>query len=97
MCWLCRYDLFYTAFKHVSDSIDGIYKELTKNVKAKTAGGTAYLTLENAEVRWAWGCTACVAWAFAHMIPFLACPLVSSSRTQRSVACAACACARGYR
>jgi structural maintenance of chromosome 1 len=46
-----RFDLFNTAFEHVTRVIDPIYKELTKNpsLGASAVGGTAYLTLENAE------------------------------------------------
>lgn len=45
-----RYEKFHLAFSHVSGVIDNLYKELTKNAKSNTPGGTAYLTLENAEV-----------------------------------------------
>mmetsp|Transcript_2185 Transcript_2185/g.5451 ORF Transcript_2185/g.5451 Transcript_2185/m.5451 type:complete len:1077 (-) Transcript_2185:247-3477(-) len=41
-----RYQLFTTAFDHISLSIDPIYKELTKS-KSHQLGGTAYLSLEN--------------------------------------------------
>lgn len=45
-----RLDLFQRAFNHISDQIDRIYKELTKS-RTHPLGGTAYLTLENNEVR----------------------------------------------
>eukprot|EP00191_Tetraselmis_sp_GSL018_P007317 CAMPEP_0177607594 /NCGR_PEP_ID=MMETSP0419_2-20121207/18007_1 /TAXON_ID=582737 /ORGANISM="Tetraselmis sp., Strain GSL018" /LENGTH=1227 /DNA_ID=CAMNT_0019102199 /DNA_START=146 /DNA_END=3830 /DNA_ORIENTATION=+ len=41
-----RHQLFTTAFEHISNSIDPIYKELTKS-RAHQLGGTAYLSLEN--------------------------------------------------
>lgn len=46
-----RHELFTKAFEHVAHVIDPIYKELTKNpnLGATAVGGTAYLTLENAE------------------------------------------------
>lgn len=43
-----RYDKFTDAFKHISEKIDPIYKELTKSDIAPL-GGSAYLTLENEE------------------------------------------------
>ncbi|OMP03047.1 RecF/RecN/SMC [Corchorus capsularis] len=43
-----RYELFMTAFEHISNKIDGIYKQLTKS-GTHPLGGTAYLTLENDE------------------------------------------------
>jgi hypothetical protein len=39
-----RYDLFTKAFTHISQAIDGIYKELTKS-SSFPLGGTAYLSL----------------------------------------------------
>lgn len=41
-----RYDAFMNAFKHISEQIDFIYKELTKSA-ASPLGGSAYLTLED--------------------------------------------------
>lgn len=43
-----RVELFNKAFKHMSDSIDTIYKDLTKNRVVPT-GGMAFLSLEEAE------------------------------------------------
>lgn len=43
-----RYTTFMAAFEHISQSIDSIYKELTKT-EAVPTGGTAYLTLEDSE------------------------------------------------
>lgn len=44
-----RCDLFNKAYNHISDRIDGVYKELTKG-KAAPMGGVAYLSLEDSEV-----------------------------------------------
>jgi structural maintenance of chromosome 1 len=44
-----RMERFSRAFNHITENIDRIYKELTKN-KVHPVGGTAYLTLENSEV-----------------------------------------------
>lgn len=41
-----RYELFMDAFNHISNQIDGIYKELTKS-EVSPLGGSAYLTLED--------------------------------------------------
>lgn len=41
-----RNELFSKAFEHISDRIDGIYKELTKTASSPM-GGSAYLTLES--------------------------------------------------
>ncbi|KAB2602290.1 structural maintenance of chromosomes protein 1 [Pyrus ussuriensis x Pyrus communis] len=41
-----RYELFMDAFQHISNSIDKIYKQLTKS-NTHPLGGTAYLNLEN--------------------------------------------------
>lgn len=41
-----RTDLFMQAFTHISNQIDGIYKELTKS-SACPLGGSAYLTLDD--------------------------------------------------
>lgn len=43
-----RSDLFNTAFDHISEAIDGIYKDLTKS-KNFPLGGTAYLSLEDTD------------------------------------------------
>ncbi|TPX51585.1 hypothetical protein SeMB42_g00124 [Synchytrium endobioticum] len=43
-----RYERFHEAFTHISESIDAIYKELTKS-KTFPTGGTAYLALEDGE------------------------------------------------
>ena len=43
-----RYERFMEAFTHVSNSIDTVYKKLTKSVK-HTLGGTAYLSLDNTQ------------------------------------------------
>ncbi|KAI9018451.1 condensin complex subunit SMC1 [Hyaloraphidium curvatum] len=43
-----RYQRFIAAYNHISEKIDGIYKELTKT-KAFPLGGTAYLSLEDSE------------------------------------------------
>jgi chromosome segregation ATPase len=42
--------LFNASFAHISGEIDKIYKELTMT-ESLPIGGTAYLTLENSEVR----------------------------------------------
>lgn len=41
-----RYDRFMKAFKHITEKIDPIYRELTKS-PVSPVGGSAYLTLEN--------------------------------------------------
>ncbi|KAK1289708.1 Structural maintenance of chromosomes protein 1 [Acorus calamus] len=41
-----RYELFMEAFRHISENIDKIYKQLTKS-STHPLGGTAYLNLEN--------------------------------------------------
>lgn len=43
-----RLALFEKAFSHISEAIDGIYKDLTKS-KNFPLGGTAYLNLEDSE------------------------------------------------
>lgn len=43
-----RCELFGQAFAHISERIDAIYKQLTKS-RTHPLGGTAYLTLENAD------------------------------------------------
>jgi len=43
-----RTDLFNKAYSHISDSIDKVYKDLTKG-KAAPLGGVAYLNLEDTE------------------------------------------------
>lgn len=43
-----RVTRFMEGFTHISESIDKIYKELTKN-PPHSSGGTAYLSLENKE------------------------------------------------
>ncbi|KAG0355345.1 Structural maintenance of chromosomes protein 1 [Podila minutissima] len=43
-----RYDRFHTAFQHISEKIDEIYKSLTRST-AFPMGGTAYLSLEDTE------------------------------------------------
>ncbi|KAJ3410001.1 Structural maintenance of chromosomes protein 1, partial [Chytridiales sp. JEL 0842] len=43
-----RYKLFHTAFTHISEKIDVIYKQLTKS-KTFPLGGTAYLSLEDSD------------------------------------------------
>ncbi|EEB06777.1 mitotic cohesin complex subunit Psm1 [Schizosaccharomyces japonicus yFS275] len=43
-----RLEKFLTAFNHISEQIDPIYKELTKS-KAFPMGGTAYLTLDDTD------------------------------------------------
>lgn len=48
-----RTELFMTAFSHISDRIDGVYKELTKSTS--TVGGSAYLTLEDEDEPYAGG------------------------------------------
>lgn len=40
-----RTELFMEAFTHISERIDGVYKELTRT--SSSAGGSAYLTLED--------------------------------------------------
>ena len=44
-----RCELFNKAYKHISDQIDPVYKDLTKG-KAAPMGGVAYLSLEDNEV-----------------------------------------------
>ncbi|EKE40056.1 hypothetical protein ENUP19_0180G0032 [Entamoeba nuttalli] len=43
-----RTKMFMEAFEHISNTIDPIYKELTRSTK-HPLGGTAYLSLENTE------------------------------------------------
>ncbi|KAH9819911.1 RecF/RecN/SMC [Melampsora americana] len=43
-----RVELFTKAYTHISEKIDGVYKELTKG-KASPMGGVAYLSLEDPE------------------------------------------------
>ena len=43
-----RYQRFYDAYSHISEKIDQVYKDLTKNSNFPE-GGTAYLSLEDAE------------------------------------------------
>ena len=43
-----RYERFMESFTHISGCIDEIYKQLTKSTK-HALGGTAYLSLDNAE------------------------------------------------
>ncbi|KAI9263440.1 RecF/RecN/SMC [Phascolomyces articulosus] len=43
-----RYKRFYDAYSHISERIDEVYKDLTKNTNFP-AGGTAYLSLEDTE------------------------------------------------
>lgn len=43
-----RHRLFTKAFKHISEAIDPIYKELTRSETVST-GGTAYLSLEDSD------------------------------------------------
>jgi chromosome segregation ATPase len=45
-----RYKKFFGAFSKISDAIDPIYKELTQT-KTFPLGGTAYLSLDNGEVK----------------------------------------------
>lgn len=40
--------MFYDAFSHISEKIDKVYKDLTKNATF-TLGGTAYLMLEDSD------------------------------------------------
>eukprot|EP00002_Diphylleia_rotans_P023070 TRINITY_DN4533_c0_g1_i4.p1 TRINITY_DN4533_c0_g1~~TRINITY_DN4533_c0_g1_i4.p1 ORF type:complete len:1175 (+),score=260.58 TRINITY_DN4533_c0_g1_i4:389-3913(+) len=47
-CKQDRYELFMKAFNSISESIDHIYKELTRS-NTQMIGGTAYLDLENPE------------------------------------------------
>lgn len=49
-----RTGMFMRAFEHVSNSIDDVYKELTKS-KASPLGGSAYLTLEDEDEPYAFG------------------------------------------
>lgn len=44
-----RTELFSQAYEHISNSIDKVYKDLTKG-KAAPMGGVAYLSLEETEV-----------------------------------------------
>ncbi|KNC80623.1 hypothetical protein, variant [Sphaeroforma arctica JP610] len=50
-----RFQLFDKAYTHISGQIDTIYKELTRNVKSRAPGGTAYLTLESNEEPYLYG------------------------------------------
>ena len=43
-----RTELFTVAYEHISNSIDKVYKDLTKG-KLAPMGGTAYLSLEDTE------------------------------------------------
>ena len=43
-----RHRTFTSAFKHIAESIDPIYKELTRS-EAVPTGGTAYLSLEDVD------------------------------------------------
>ncbi|XP_078152053.1 structural maintenance of chromosomes protein 1-like [Carex rostrata] len=49
-----RYVLFNEAFKHISENIDRIYKQLTKS-NTHPLGGTAYLNLENEDEPYLYG------------------------------------------
>ncbi|XP_078182558.1 structural maintenance of chromosomes protein 1-like [Carex rostrata] len=49
-----RYELFNEAFKHISENIDRIYKQLTKS-NTHPLGGTAYLNLENEDEPYLYG------------------------------------------
>lgn len=49
-----RHDIFMKAFEHVSNSIDDVYKELTKS-RASPMGGSAYLTLEDEDEPFSFG------------------------------------------
>jgi structural maintenance of chromosome 1 len=49
-----RSQLFNKAYGHISKKIDVIYKELTRTA-THPLGGTAYLTLENNDVSFAYG------------------------------------------
>lgn len=49
-----RYEMFMKAFEHVSNSIDDVYKELTKSA-ASPMGGSAYLTLEDEDEPFSFG------------------------------------------
>lgn len=40
-----RHSLFYDAFSHISEHIDKVYKDLTRNPQF-TLGGTAYMVPE---------------------------------------------------
>lgn len=44
-----RCDLFNRAYQHISETIDQVYKDLTKG-KSAPMGGVAYLSLEDTEV-----------------------------------------------
>jgi structural maintenance of chromosome 1 len=46
--YLLRYSLFHQAYVHISEKIDGIYKELTRS-KTFPLGGTAYLSIEDSD------------------------------------------------
>lgn len=48
-----RTELFMNAFTHISDRIDGVYKELTRS--PASVGGSAYLTLEDEDEPYAGG------------------------------------------
>lgn len=43
-----RHDLFTRAYTHIADRIDGVYKNLTKNIAAPM-GGVAYLSLDDTD------------------------------------------------
>ncbi|KAJ3262530.1 Structural maintenance of chromosomes protein 1 [Boothiomyces macroporosus] len=43
-----RYTLFHRCYTHIADTIDDIYKELTKSANVPV-GGTAYLSLEDSD------------------------------------------------
>ncbi|VDB88229.1 unnamed protein product [Peniophora sp. CBMAI 1063] len=49
-----RTELFSAAYDHISERIDGVYKELTKG-RAAPHGGVAYLSLEDSEEPYAAG------------------------------------------
>jgi structural maintenance of chromosome 1 len=49
-----RFEKFMLAFEHISNTIDDVYKELTKS-KASPLGGSAYLTLEDEDEPYSYG------------------------------------------
>lgn len=49
-----RHQKFMKAFDHISDTIDDVYKELTKS-RASPLGGSAYLTLEDDDEPYSFG------------------------------------------
>ncbi|TID28032.1 hypothetical protein CANINC_002713 [Pichia inconspicua] len=49
-----RHHIFMKAFEHVSNSIDDVYKELTKS-RASPMGGSAYLILEDEDEPFSFG------------------------------------------